>query len=57
MFKECIKFDKDISGWDVSKVKFFNDVFYKSNIKEKHKPLFKINYEKLKTIHTRKAYN
>ena len=44
MFYGCDKLKSigDISGWDVSKVKYKIDMFDKCSIKDKYKPKFKI---------------
>ena len=44
MFYECDKLKSigDISGWDVSKVKYKIDMFDKCSIKDEYKPKFKI---------------
>ena len=38
---EKTNFNGDISSWDVSKVKYFNNIFYNCEIEEKYKPKFK----------------
>ena len=38
---EGTDFNGDISSWDVSKVKYFYDIFYNCKIEEKYKPKLK----------------
>ena len=41
MFDRCKSFNQDLSGWDVSKVKFKTYIFLNRPIKEEYKPKFK----------------
>ena len=41
MFYECKSFNQDLSGWDVSKVKFKTYIFLNCPIKDEYKPKFK----------------
>ena len=54
MFYECESFNQNISNWDISKVKYFEDMFSNCNIE---KNTSQNSYEITKSIYTRKAYN
>ena len=41
MFYNCESFNKDISKWDVSSVRYHLAIFYNCPIKDEYKPKFK----------------
>ena len=41
LFDDMKEFNGDISNWDVSNVKDYDDIFFNCPIKEKYKPKFK----------------